>query len=396
MPWIFTINPGSTSTKTALFHDTTCVFESVVRHDHAALAALPTLQDQLPLRLAAIEQALDEAITQAQEQDWQPDPDLASYPPLTTPPASPADIDAFVGRGGLLRPLTSGTYSINPDMLADLTTNRYGTHASNLGALIAFSLATRHSSHTIEPVTTHHDASHVKPAFIVDPVTVDEFEPLARYTGLPQLTRLSRFHALNHKAIARRAADQLDRPYSELNLIIAHLGGGISIAAHRQGRVIDVNNALEEGPFSPERAGTLPTLQLLDLFESQQYTPAQIRTLLVGRGGLFAYTGTTDARAIEDAAHTDPQKRELLDAMAYQIAKSIGAMAIPLKGQIDAIILTGGLARSPILTRAITESTQFLGPMIIIPGEDEMLAMAEGALRVLVGQEAPKTYEREA
>ena len=383
MPWIFTINPGSTSTKTALFHDTTCVFESVVRHDHAVLATLPTLQDQLPLRLAAIEQALDEAITQVQEQDWQPDPDLACYPPLTTPPTSPADIDAFVGRGGLLRPLTSGTYPINPDMLADLTTNRYGTHASNLGAPIAHSLATTHGDH------------HAKPAFIVDPVTVDEFEPLARYTGLPQLKRLSRFHALNQKAIARRAAAQLGHPYSELNLIIAHLGGGISIAAHRRGRVIDVNNALEEGPFSPERAGTLPTLQLLDLFESQQYTPAQIRALLVGRGGLFAYTGTTDARDIEDAAHTDPEKRELLDAMAYQIAKTIGSMAVPLKGQTDAIILTGGLARSPILTTAISETTQFLAPVLIIPGEDEMLAMAEGALRVLTGQEEPKTYERE-
>ena len=383
MPWIFTINPGSTSTKTALFHDTTCVFESVVRHDHAVLATLPTLQDQIPLRLVAIEQALDEAITQAQEQDWQPDPDLASYPPLTTPPTSPADIDAFVGRGGLLRPLESGTYSINPDMLTDLTSNRYGTHASNLGAPIAYSLATTHSDH------------NPKPAFIVDPVTVDEFEPIARYTGLPQLKRLSRFHALNQKAIARRAAAQLGHPYSELNLIIAHLGGGISIAAHRRGRVIDVNNALEEGPFSPERAGTLPTLQLLDLFESQQYTPAQIRALLVGRGGLFAYTGTTDARDIEDAAHTDPEKRELLDAMAYQIAKTIGSMAIPLKGQVDAIILTGGLARSPILTTAISETTQFLAPVLIIPGEDEMLAMAEGALRVLTGQEEPKTYERE-
>ncbi len=383
MPWIFTINPGSTSTKTALFHNTTCVCESVERHDHAILAALPTLQDQIPLRLAAIEQALAEAITQAQKQDWQPDPDLAGHSHLTQPPASPADLDAFVGRGGLLRPLTSGTYTINPAMLADLTTNRYGIHASNLGAPIAHTLATIHGDH------------NPKPAFIVDPITVDEFEPLARYTGLPQLKRLSRFHALNQKAIARRAAAQLGRPYSQLKLIIAHLGGGISIAAHQFGSVIDVNNALEEGPFTPERAGTLPTLQLLDLFESQQYTPAQLRTLLVGRGGLFAYTGTTDARAIEEDAHTDPQKRELLDAMAYQIAKTIGAMAIPLKGQIDAIILTGGLARSHILTTAITESTQFLAPVLVIPGEDELLAMAEGALRVLTGQEAPKTYERE-
>jgi butyrate kinase len=235
-------------------------------------------------------------------------------------------------------------------MLADLTTNRYGHPRQQ-------------PRRPDRPQPRHHPRRPPGQAgFIVDPVTVDEFEPIARYTGLPQLKRLSRFHALNQKAIARRAPTQLGRPYSELNLIIAHLGGGISIAAHRRGRVIDVNNALEEGPFSPERAGTLPTLQLLDLFESQQYTPTQIRALLVGRGGLFAYTGTTDARAIEDAAAHDPEKRAILDAMAYQIAKTIGSMAVPLKGQADAIILTGGLARSPILTTAISESTQFLAP----------------------------------
>mgnify|MGYP003607216373 FL=1 len=388
MPWIFTINPGSTSTKAALFHDSRCVFESVVRHDHAALAALPTLQDQIPLRLAAIEQALAQAIIQAAQQD-------------PAAPASPAEIDAFVGRGGLLRPLASGTYSINPEMLQDLTANRYGTHASNLGAPIAFGLANHHASRSTsqlpgrDPADLPSSAALPKPAFIVDPVTVDEMEPLARYTGLPQLKRLSRFHALNQKAIARRAAAQLGRPYNELNLIITHLGGGISVAAHRHGRVIDVNNALEEGPFSPERSGTLPTLQLLDLIESQTYAPAQIRSLLVGRGGLFAYTGTADAKTIEEDAQHDPQKHELLLAMAYQVAKTIGAMAIPLQGQIDAIVLTGGLARSAILTDFIREHTDFLAPVLLLPGEDEMLAMAEGALRVLTGQEIPKTYERE-
>ncbi len=358
--WIFTINPGSTSTKTALFKDCVCCYESVVRHDAAELQHLPNLADQLPMRLAAIEQSIRDGLKSAGLPD-------------------PAAIDAFVGRGGILHSLESGTYAINSAMIDDLESNRYGVHASNLGAPIALGLA------------LHHD----RPAFIVDPVTVDEMDPLSRYSGLPQMKRRSIFHALNHKAMARKAAQQLGRPYDSLNLVVAHLGGGISVAAHRQGRVIDVNNAIEEGPFSPERSGTLPTQQLLDLYESGKYTPSEIRSLLVGRGGLFAYTGSANAQAVEAEAATNPQWAEVLQAMAYQISKSIGAMSVSLKGQIDAIVLTGGLAYSQMLTEAIRVSVEFLAPLIILPGENEMQAMAEGAWRVLEGLEQARIYERE-
>ena len=358
--WIFTINPGSTSTKTALFADCDCRYESVVRHDATELQHLPNLADQLPLRLEAIERSIREGLKSAGLPD-------------------PSAIDAFVGRGGILHALESGTYAINDEMIADLESNRYGIHASNLGAPIAYGLA----------------AHHQRPSFIVDPVTVDEMIPLSYYTGLPQLRRRSIFHALNHKAMARQAAGQIGKPYESLNLIVAHLGGGISVGAHRAGRVIDVNNAIEEGPFSPERSGTLPTQQLLDLYESGKYTPAQIRALLVGRGGLFAYTGTANAQAIEEEAATNPQRAELLQAMAYQVSKSIGAMAVSLKGQIDAIVLTGGLAYSPLLTQEIRDRVSFLAPLIILPGENEMKAMAEGAWRVLEGLEKPRIYARE-
>lgn len=359
--WIFTINPGSTSTKTALFCDLNCVFESTVRHDATELQRLPSLSAQLPLRLQRIEQDLEAALRQA------------GLPGLES-------VDAFVGRGGLLKSLPSGTYQINPAMLDDLTQSRYGVHASNLGAPIAFGLA----------------AHHEKLALIVDPVSVDEMIPLARYSGLPQFRRRSTFHALNQKATARKACTALACDYQQVNLIIAHLGGGISVAAHRKGLVIDVNNALEEGPFSPERAGTLPTLQMLDYLETKQATLAELRTLLVGRGGLYAYTGTADAKAVEDAAASDPHKAEILQAMAYQISKWIGAMATVLHGEVRAIVLTGGLAYSSLLTQAVTAAVDFIAPVLIFPGENEMQAMAEGAYRVLAGQEAVRHYAPEA
>ena len=357
---IFAINPGSTSTKTALFADETCLHESVVRHDAASLQAYPTLASQLPLRLAAVEAALQEALR------------VAGLP-------GPASIDAFVGRGGLTHGLPSGTYRVNAAMLSDLSTNRYGVHASNLGAQIADSLASQFG----------------KPAYIVDPVSVDEMIDVARYSGLPQIRRKSTFHALNQKAVARQAAGQLGRPYESVNLIVAHMGGGISIGAHRHGRVIDVNNALEEGPFSPERAGTLPSLQLLDLYESGTLTPGELRKLLVGRGGLFAYTGTIDVKAIEEAAAVRTDYAECLAAMTYQIAKQIGAMAVSLAGQVDAIVLTGGLAYSQGLTGDISRQVGFIAPVLVYPGENELPALAAGARRVLCGAEIAKEYLKE-
>ncbi len=357
---IFAINPGSTSTKTALFADDACLHEAVIRHDAASILACPNVTSQLPLRLSAIEAALLTGLRQAS---------LAGLPA----------VDAFVGRGGLIHGVASGTYLINAAMLDDLRRNRYGEHASNLGALIAARLA----------------AQAGKPAFIVDPVSVDEMIALARYTGLPQFRRKSTFHALNQKAVARMAAAQLGRSYETINLVVAHLGGGISVGAHRRGLVIDVNNALEEGPFSPERAGSVPSLQLLDFYESGKATPAQIRRMLVGQGGLMAYCGTTDVQAIETAAAGRADYAECLDAMAYQVAKQIGASATCLAGQVDAIVLTGGLARSQWLTRAITALIQYLGPVMIFPGENELQALAAGARRVLLGQETARIYAQE-
>ncbi|HBP37819.1 MAG TPA: butyrate kinase [Clostridiales bacterium] len=357
--WLFVLNPGSTSTKTALFHDRTCLQAETVRHSPEELARAGSVFAQLPVRLAAIRKALDQA--------------------LSANRLRPEDITAYVGRGGLLHPLPSGIYRVSPDMLADLEMARYGDHASNLGAVIASMLA--------------RDLK--KEAYIVDPPCVDEMVELARYTGLPQIRRISAFHALNHKAVGRLAAETLGRTYDSCNLVIAHLGGGISVGAHRQGHVVDVNNALEEGPFSPERAGSLPTRQLLDLCYKKNLSLAETRQMLVGQGGLYAYTGTIDCRLIEEQAAARPDYLELLQAMAYQTAKTIGAMAVSLAGKIDAIALTGGLAHSAWLTGLIQEQVAFLGPVLVFPGEYEMTALAERALKVLRGEEEAQDYVRE-
>jgi butyrate kinase len=356
---LFVLNPGSTSTKTALFRDAECLFGETVRHPPEELQQAGSLNAQLPIRLAAIEDALDRALADHGLQR--------------------SDLAAIVGRGGLLRSIPSGTYRVSPAMLADLSSARYGEHASNLGAPIADRLAS--------PLKI--------PSFIVDPVSVDEFEPLARFSGSPRFRRKSIFHALNQKAIARQAADSIGKPYEQCSLIVAHLGGGISVGAHLDGRVVDVNNALEEGPFSPERTGTLPTLQLVDLCFSGEMDRAGIRKLINGNGGLFAYTGTTDCRAIEEQAATRQDYRILIEAMAYQVAKEIGAMSTVLSGRVDAVVLTGGLAFSQLVTGRIAARVAHLGPLLIYPGEDEMAALAGGARRVLEGLEASREYIRE-
>ena len=357
MAWIvFVLNPGSTSTKTALFRDQTCLHQETIRHADQVLQQTESLLDQLPLRLAAIEASLNAA--------------LAQNNLLIT------DIDAFVGRGGLVRPVVSGTYRISPDMLADLEASRYGVHACNLGAIIVNQLAQRYH----------------KPAYIVDPPTVDELDVLARYSGLPEIPRISAFHALNQKIAARRAAEELGLDYQACNLIVTHMGGGISIGIHRQGRVVDVTNGMDEGPFTPERAGSLPTMPLLRLMWKSGMDPEQMRRKLVGQGGLYAYTGTVDARKVEDEAGQNPAWNEVLHAMAYQIAKSIAAMAAVVDGKIDGLVLTGGLARSALLTGAIRQRVGFLGPILIYPGEFEMEALAQGGIRVLKGEEAALDY----
>ncbi len=318
------------------------------------------LADQLPMRLMAVKKAYLAALKQEG--------------------VGSAEIDAFVGRGGLLHSMPSGTYRVNQDMLDDLHAARYGEHASNLGAIIAARLA--------EPLA--------KPAFVVDPPSVDEMDDLARYTGLPSIRRRSAFHALNQKAAARLAAGRIGRSYQDCSMIVAHLGGGISVAMHQNGLVTDVNDALEEGPFSPERAGSLPSLQLLALMSGSGKSVSDMRRLLITQSGLYAYTGTTDCRVVEDLAQTRTDYRELLEAMAYQIAKSIAALSAAVSGHVDAIVLTGGLAYSRLLTGWIKERIDFLGPVQIIPGEHELEALAAGAERVLKGEEEPRIYVKEA
>ncbi|MGI6357320.1 MAG: butyrate kinase [Bacillota bacterium] len=352
---LLAINPGSTSTKLGIFEDHTMVQEQVLRHSNQDLAGYERLIDQFPFRKQAVLAALAEAGIQAE------------------------DLDAVVGRGGLLKPIPGGTYTINEAMLRDLRGAVYGEHASNLGALLAAEVA--------RPVGI--------PAFIVDPVVVDELQPLARLTGLPQINQRSIFHALNQKAVARRVAADLGREYEALHLIVVHLGGGISVGAHRQGRVVDVNNALDgDGPFSPERSGGLPAADLVRLCFSGQYDEPAMRKLLVGQGGMVAYLGTNDGREVVRRIKAGDQQAELVyQALAYQVSKEIGRAAAVLRGQVDAIVITGGLAYDEEhLVRWIKERVSFIAQILVHPGEDELSALADGALRVLNGLESAKVY----
>jgi butyrate kinase len=352
---ILVINPGSTSTKIALFENEQELFAQNLHHSAEELAPFPSIIAQLPLRLQAIERFLEK-----------------NNIVLET-------IDAFVGRGGLLHPIPSGTYYVNERMVADLEAGVSGEHASNLGGLLAQKLA----------------KSNDKPAFIVDPVVVDEMDVSARFSGHPLLPRKSIFHALNQKAIGRKAAAQLGKHYQELNLIIAHLGGGISVAAHAHGRVVDVNNALDgDGPFSPERSGTLPAGDLARLCFSGTYALKEVQKMIVGKGGIVAYLGSNDMRLIvQRIADGDENARAVYHALAYQVAKEIGAMSCVLSGRVDAIVLTGGIAFDNTLTGWIRERVEFIAPVHIIPGEEEMEALALGALRVLCQEEQARPYD---
>ncbi len=357
---ILTINPGSTSTKLALFEDEDCVLRKSIHHPPEELAKFKRIVDQYEMRRDAVFRFLEENNI-----------DIKS-------------LDAVVGRGGLMKPVESGTYLVNEQMIADLKAPKEREHASNLGAILAKEIADRAGI----------------PAFVVDPVTVDEFDDIARISGLPEIERKSLSHALNLKATARRAAKDLGKRYEEVNLVVAHMGGGISVAPHRKGRMVDVNQALDgTGPFSPERAGGLPVGDVIRMcysvypYDKTRYTYEQMMRKIVGQGGLVAHLGTNDAREVERRiAQGDEHARLVYEAMAYQIAKEIGAMATVLKGEVDAIVLTGGLARSGMLVNWIKERVQWIAPVLVYPGEDEMLAMAQGALRVLRGEEQAKEY----
>ncbi len=349
------INPGSTSTKIAIFDNEKPVFEEVIRHSSEELAPYPTIYSQYQFRKDVILETLNRK-----------DINLTK-------------LNAVVGRGGLLHPIPSGTYEVNDKMVEDLRLGLFGQHASSLGGILAREIAFQLNI----------------PAFIVDPVVVDELEDVARISGLPEIERISIFHALNQKAVARRAAKDLGKPYEELNLIVTHLGGGISVGAHKKGRVVDVNNALDgEGPFSPERTGGLPVEGLIGLCFCGKYTMDEIKKKVVGKGGLVAYLKTNDAREVEKMIQEENTEARLIyQAMAYQIAKEIGGCAAAMAGRVDAVVLTGGVAHSEILTGWVKERVEFIAPVIIYPGEDEMIALAEGGLRVLRGEEEAKHYE---
>lgn len=350
------INPGSTSTKIAVFNDEKSVFETTLRHSNEELAKYTKVAEQFEFRKNLIISALKENNIELNS------------------------LDAAVGRGGLLKPIEGGTYEVNDKLVEDLKTNTKGEHASNLGGLIARSIA---------------DEVGI-PSFIVDPVVVDELDEVARVSGHPSFERDSIWHALNQKAVARRAAlEKFNKRYDEVNFVVAHLGGGISVGAHKKGKAIDVNNALNgEGPFSPERSGSLPAGQLVDICFSGKYTESEIKKMLVGKGGLSAYLATNNAKEVSDRAKAGDEKAKLIyNAMAYQVAKTIGEYAVVLDGEVDAIIITGGIAFDKDFVGMIEKKVKFIADVIAYPGEDELLALAQGGLRVLRKEEAAKEYK---
>ncbi len=357
---VLAVNPGATSTKLALYEDDQLISSETLLHDPGYLAPHHHVIDQLPLRLSAVRSWLQTQLDRR---------------------AARVGFNRLAGiaaRGGLLHPIPSGTYTVDEAMLKDLRDPETRQHASNLGALIAAELS----------------SEYVVDAYCVDPVSVDEMDDLARVSGLPELERRSLGHALSMKAVARQAAAELGRPYAELNLVVVHLGSGISVAAHRMGRMVDVNNANDQGPFSPERVGTLPLTGLLKLCASQPIE--RLRHRFWGGGGLMAHLGTNDGREVERRiAEGDDRALLVFRAMAYQVAKEIGAMVAVLGTAPDAIVITGGLAHSERFVRWLAERVSFLGRVIVYPGEEEMRALALGVLRVLRGEELPKSYATE-
>ena len=287
-------------------------------------------------------------------------------------------LDAVVGRGGMLKPIPGGTYEVNESLLNDLKVGVQGEHASNLGGILANEIAKEVGGR----------------AFIVDPVVVDELEPVARISGVPELPRKSKFHALNQKAVAKRFGKESKRGYENLNLIVVHMGGGVSVGAHKNGKVIDVNNALDgDGPFSPERSGAVPVGDLIKMCFSGEYTQEEVYKKIVGKGGYVAYLNTNDARDVLREKEEGNKFAELIyNAFIYQVSKSIGEMATVLKGKVDSIILTGGIAYSPIVVSDIKERVEWISNVAVYPGEDELLALAQGAIRVLGGEEEAKVY----
>ena len=349
------INPGSTSTKIGVYEDEKEILVETLRHSSEEIGKFEGIYEQFNFRKDVILNVL-------KEKNFD----------INT-------LDAIVGRGGLLKSIEGGTYAVNEAMLKDLKIGVQGQHASNLGGIIANEIGK-----TLDI-----------PAFIVDPVVVDEMIDVARISGIPEIERKSIFHALNQKAVAKRYAKEIGKKYEEINLIVAHMGGGISVGAHEAGKVIDVNNALDgDGPFSPERSGGLPVGDLAKMCFSGKYTIDDIKKKINGKGGFVAYLNTNDAKEVIDKAEAGDEKYKLIfEAMGYQVAKEIGKCAAVLSGKVDAIILTGGIAYGKAMVNYIKERVEFICPVVVYPGEDELLALAEGGLRVLNGQEMAKEYK---
>ncbi len=351
---ILILNPGSTSTKIGVFEDETQLFEETLRHSTEEIAKYASIVDQKYFRKEVILNVLKEK----------------NFDIKT--------LDVVVGRGGMLKPIPGGTYATTPDLIHDLEIGKQGQHASNLGGILAKEIA---------------DEVGV-PSFIVDPVVVDELEPVARMSGVPELPRTSVFHALNQKAVAKRYAKEKNVPYTDLNLIVVHMGGGVSVGAHKNGKVVDVFNALDgDGAFSPERSGAVPVGALVKMCFSGQYTEKEVYKKLVGNGGFNGYVGTNDMRELlKRISEGDTKAKEVYDAFIYQISKNIGSMACVLKGKVDQIVLTGGIAYSEVVINSIKEYVGFIAPFTVYPGEDELLALAQGAIRVMNGEEKPMEY----
>lgn len=347
MKRILIINPGATSTKICVFEDENEVMRVGIDHDASEIAKYPKTVLQAPFRKEAILNTITEKGYKLE------------------------DFDAICGRGGLFKHIPSGTYKVNDAVIRDIENPPYGEHAANLGAYIAKDLA---------------DSVGI-PAFFVDPVCVDEFEPLARYSGLnyPGFERQSFFHALNHKSVARKAAKQLGKPYEELNLIVCHLGGGVSVAAHKKGRVVDVNNVKDDGAMGMDRGGSLPANALVNLCFKEGMTKADVKRIIGQEAGIYSYTGTKDFRDVENGAYDDGDEKMMMafKAIAYQLAKDVGQMAAVLRFNVDAIVYTGGMAYSERFCDEISSYVGKIAPILRLPGEEEMRSLAEGALRAL-------------
>ena len=348
------INPGSTSTKIGVFEDETLLFEETLRHSTEEIAQYATIADQKDFRKDIIMNLL-------KEKNF----DIKS-------------LGMIVGRGGMLKPIPGGTYKVTDELLHDLVIGKQGQHASNLGGMLAREIG---------------DELGI-PSFIVDPVVVDELCDVARYSGVPELPRTSVFHALNQKAVAKRYAKETGKSYDSLNLIVVHMGGGVSVGAHKNGQVIDVFNALDgDGAFSPERAGAVPVGALIKMCFSGQYTEKEIYKKFVGNGGFNAYLGTNDMRDVEKMVDEGNAKaKEIRDAFIFQVSKNIGSMSCVLKGKVDQIIVTGGIAYDKEVVAGLKEAAGFIAPFTVYPGEDELLALVQGGLRVMNKEEEAKVY----